>query len=300
MSEKVINSFDRKYNQVKADGDNYAEKKETKFSENNYLDTRLKDGENEKEFQLRILPMESGSEDFFEETYIHWDAKVKKSYVCAKETKNLPEGTAKECPYCDLKEGYWAEYNNSKDTEIKKSLLKSINEYKPMKNYVFRVIDRSDEDYGPKFWRVSENVLENINTLNRQALRDDIDIFSLTEGKDLYITYKRTKENKSKFLSATSSGKQTPLSNDPNKTKIWVEDSKKWSDVYTIKPFEYLEIIITGGTPWFDKPSGKYVDKRELDKKKAEQEKKEEEKSDYTPPAGVVSGGTPEADDLPF
>jgi len=299
MSEQVVDAFESKFNQVRADKEGSTEKKETKYSENNYLDTRLKDGENEKEFQIRILSIDADSKDFFEETYIHWDAKVKKSYVCAKETKNLPEGTSKECPYCDLKEGYWEEYNKATDSDVKKSLLKNINEYKPMNNYVFRVIDRSDEDYGPKFWRVSESVLESIHTLNKQAKRDDINIFDYENGKDLYITYKK-KEGKTKFLSAAAAGKQTPVSKDPNLTKVWVSDNKKWTDVYSVKPFEYLEVIISGGTPWFDKLSGKYVDKRDIDKKKAEEEKEREKKSDYTPPVDVNSGGAPQADDLPF
>lgn len=299
MSEQSVDAFESKFNQVRAEKERSVEKKETKYSENNYLDTRLKELENEKEFQIRILSIEAGSIEFFEETYIHWDAKARKSYVCTKETKNLPDGTSKECPYCDVKEGYWAEYNKSTDSDIKKSLLKNINEYKPMGNYVFRVIDRSDEDHGPKFWRVSESVLESIHTINKQAKRDDIDIFDLETGKDLYITYKK-KDGKTKFLSAAAAGKQTPVSKDPNLTKLWVNDDKKWTDVYAIKPFEYLEVIIAGGTPWFDKPSGKYVDKRELDRKKAEGEKEMGGKSDYTPPVGVVSGGATEPDDLPF
>ena len=63
---------------------------------------------------------------------------------------------------------------------------------------------------------------------------------------------------------------QTPACEDENTLKEWIGNPLKWHDVYTIKSFEYLEVIINGGEPWFDKPTNKWIDKRDL--KKVEEE----------------------------
>jgi len=71
---------------------------------------------------------------------------------------------------------------------------------------------------------------------------------------------------------------QTPLSEDDAQIKAWVEDDLKWYQVYTIKSFEYMELIISGiFNPWFDKPSGKWIDKATLNKSKIVKEEEEDD-----------------------
>ena len=58
----------------------------------------------------------------------------------------------------------------------------------------------------------------------------------------------------------------------------WINDPKQWNEVYTVKPYEYMAIVVNGGVPVFDKNQNKYVDsqeKAEEDKKAAEEELKE-------------------------
>ena len=269
MSDQTLDAFEAKRNEIKASRPKPYEKKETKYDAKNYLNTRLGDKELEKEFQIRVLPLTNDSDDIFEEVYFHWDAKAKKSFVCPKHTKNTPEGTNKECPYCDLEEGFWAEYREEKDDTRKKSYMKSANENKAQSNFVLRVIERANEDEGPKFWKIAESVLDNIDTVRVQNKKYKIDIFDLKTGKDLLVTFKQ-KDKKSKFSSLQSDMVQTPACEDENTLKEWIGNPLKWHDVYTIKSFEYLEVIINGGEPWFDKPTNKWIDKRDL--KKVEEE----------------------------
>ena len=160
MSEKV-DAFDAKRNEIKASKPKPYEKKEVKYSEKNYLDTRLAKGQTEKELQYRVINLSNDSEEIFEEVFFHWDNIAKKSYVCSKHTKNVPEGTEKECPYCDVEEGYWAEYREEKakpekpknindikkdvvykDEAKLKSLFSSACAYKAQSNFVLRGIER--------------------------------------------------------------------------------------------------------------------------------------------------------------
>ena len=47
--------------------------------------------------------------------------------------------------------------------------------------------------------------------------------------------------------------------------KEWIYDEKKWQDVFTCKPYEYLNIVAQMKTPWFDRDNNVWVDKEEFD-----------------------------------
>jgi hypothetical protein len=51
----------------------------------------------------------------------------------------------------------------------------------------------------------------------------------------------------------------SPLHEDTNTLKSWVEDELTWSDVYSKKPVEYLEAVANGEVPKWDSVTGKYV-----------------------------------------
>ena len=68
----------------------------------------------------------------------------------------------------------------------------------------------------------------------------------------------------------------------------WVNDEKQWTDVYTVKNYDYMKIVAQGGIPAFDKVKKCFVDKAELDKQAKEAEEKEkaenmtEQKRDFS------------------
>ena len=56
---------------------------------------------------------------------------------------------------------------------------------------------------------------------------------------------------------------KTPLSEDYEKAVAWINDSKKWEEVYTFKSYDYMSIIVQNGVPVFSKEKNTYVDKEE-------------------------------------
>jgi hypothetical protein len=51
----------------------------------------------------------------------------------------------------------------------------------------------------------------------------------------------------------------TPLHDDKELAKSWIEDELTWADVYSKKPTEYLEAIANGKTPKWNTELGKYT-----------------------------------------
>jgi hypothetical protein len=112
-------------------------------------------------------------------------------------------------------------------------------------------------------------------------------IFDLNTGKDLVITLTKDSNNKTS-VQVTDKSISTPLSTDFDKAESWVNDEKKWTDVFTVKPYDYMAVIVEGGTPVYDKELGKYVDKSVMQEKQKIEDEKElaenltEENSDFT------------------
>ena len=45
----------------------------------------------------------------------------------------------------------------------------------------------------------------------------------------------------------------------------WIFDAKKWQEVFTCKPYEYLNLVAQMKTPWFDRNNNVWVDKAEFE-----------------------------------
>ena len=86
-------------------------------------------------------------------------------------------------------------------------------------------------------------------------------VFDLNNGKDFIITLQYVKSTDKTTLTISDAGKETPLSKDINKALSWVNDEKTWADLYSMKPFEYIDLIANGKVPFFDKNKEKWVDK---------------------------------------
>lgn len=86
-------------------------------------------------------------------------------------------------------------------------------------------------------------------------------VFDLNNGKDFIITLQYVHSTEKTTLTISDAGKETPLSKDINKAMAWVNDEKTWADLYSLKPFEYLELISSGKVPFFNKDAQKWVDK---------------------------------------
>jgi hypothetical protein len=214
-----------------------------------YFTTVLPKGTTEGERKIRILPTKDGSTPFVE-VYFHEvqvDGKWIKLYDPKQEKKRSP-----------LNEVY--ESLVSTGVESDKELAKS---YRARKFYIVKVIDRDHEPDGPKFWRFKHNSKqEGILDKIWPIFRSKGDITDVTKGRDLTLSLTLTKSGTGREYTQISSIIQedpAPLSSDAEQTKKWIEDSLVWSDVYSKKPEDYLEMVANGETPKWDNDTKKWV-----------------------------------------
>lgn len=215
----------------------------------NYFTTYLKDSEKTATKRIRILPTNDGSTPFVE-IYGHkfqvdggW-----KTFICLKHQKN------EDCPFCEAREALIATGKDN-DKEIAKK-------YSAKKMYVVKVIDRDNEADGPKFWRFNHDY-RNTGTFDKifgvlQAVNKDIT--DPQTGRDLLVMIAKD-QNKKPIVQSISHIDATPLSEDTDLAKEWLADERTWEDVYSIKSYEYLEIVVKGGTPVWDKEAKNWIDK---------------------------------------
>ena len=243
----------------------YEKKSEKVYDLKNYFNTHIKDGVKSATKEIRILPAQNGSP--FVEVHGH---KVQvdgewKTFACLKHEKD------EACPFC---EAYEELHSTGKESD--KELAKK---YKARQMYVVKVIDREHEDEGVKFWRFNHDyskagVFDKIHGV-LTALKTNKNITDPENGRDLSISINRN-QNNVPVVSAIVALDSTPLSEDAEKAKEWLDDKRTWEDVYSVKTYDYLEIIVKGGIPVWDKEEKKYVDKESLKAESADSSLEEE------------------------
>ena len=227
-------------------------KSENTYDLKNYFTTFLKEKEKSATKRIRILPSKDGSSPFVElhghkiQVEGEW-----KTFVCLKHEKG------EDCPFCEAREALIATGKES-DKELAKK-------YSAKKMYVVKVIDRDNEADGPKFWRFNHDYRKT-GTLDKiygvlQAVNKDIT--DAETGRDLLVMIARDQNNRP-VVQSISHVDPTPLSEDAELAKEWLADDRTWHDVYSIKQYEYLEIVVKGGSPIWDKEAKKWIDKASL------------------------------------
>ena len=229
----------------------YEKKTDKVYDLKNYFNTYIKEGIKSATKTIRILPVENGSP--FVEMYGH---KVQidgewKTLPCLKHEKDEP------CPFCEAREALLSTGEDS-DKELAKK-------YNARMMYVVKVIDRDHPEEGVKFWRFNHDYRKEgiydkiIGVLN--ALKKDVT--HPETGRDLVLTINRN-QNNVPVVSAVASLDPTPLSEDKEQAAQWLADSRTWEDVYSVRSYDYLAIIVKGGTPVWDKENKCFVDKATL------------------------------------
>ena len=103
----------------------------------------------------------------------------------------------------------------------------------------------------------------------------------------------------------------SPLSEDAAQSAEWLADARTWEDVYSVRTYDYLEIIVKGGDPVWDKEGKRFVDKATLAATEEANNLDSEltlgvenvkagVKAATTTSAPVVASAEEESDDLPF
>ena len=205
-------------------------------------------GDNEKQGQkrLRILPTTDGSSPFKEAMFHEMliDGKYIKLYDPAMDNERSP-----------LNEVY--------EELLIEGDKKLASEYKSRKFYIVKVIDRDNEQDGPKFWRFKHNY-KNEGILDKiiPIWRNKGDVTDSEKGRDLILELTKAKTPKGKEYTVIQTimyDDPTPLHEDEETKKSWANDELTWRDVYSKKPVEYLEAIARGETPKWNTELGKYT-----------------------------------------
>lgn len=264
--------------------------KKTQFDTKNYLQARLGSNEDTKTLTIRLLPFSPEGGSPFKKVFMH-TVKVNKevspsgwkTFVCPTHNKKDGSVMGDKCPFCETSAKARELKSKSLDEPTKKKYgdVEFLNRVKEM--WIVRCIERDHEEDGVKFWlfnssKKKDGVYDKI--MNLAKIRSEAaakkgntySIFDLNNGLDLVVTLSRTSDNKT-AVQIIDAGLPSPLSEDFDLGEKWIHDSKKWDEVYTVKPYEYMAIIAMGGVPVFSKEENKYVDKEELDKMKEEAEK---------------------------
>lgn len=250
MSDKGYEAIIAQYNAASSSTKSTGKK----FDLNNYFTTFLKPGIKSATKTIRIMPAMVEGETPFVEMWGHtfqvadgsW-----KTFTCLKHEEDKP------CPFCDMNSELY-----SSGTDEDKELAKK---FRARKFYIARIIDREDEDHGVKFWRFKDNYQKqgtldkiiNVMTLVKGNIADA----TAESGQDLQVSIARNANGTPIVQSILPLPTKTRLHEDEALEAEWLNDTRTWRDVYSIKPYEYLEIIIKGGTPTYDKVNEKWVDK---------------------------------------
>ena len=276
---------------LKKPKNDFQNSKKLSFDPKNYLDLKLQEHEATKRVRVRFLPISSTDSTVFFDITTHAlkvDKEIArsgfKSYVCLND-KNV--NSEEECPICKKSKELFdksAEARKNGNDALSKSLFKEACSLKKKRTFIARVIDRDHEDEGVKFWRFNENskgegiydkLMSLYNTRKQESIEDgdgEYNIFDLYEGKDIIINVVKSQipdgfggMKDTIAYNITDSGNKKPLSEDVEKANGWLTDPKTWKDVYSNKTADYLELVVNGKIPVYNKELGKYVEKTESD-----------------------------------
>jgi len=209
----------------------------------------LPKGKQNDEKRIRILPTKDGSTPFVE-VYFHEiqvDGKWVKLYDPAQDGKRSP-----------LNEVRQALLDTGKEADKETAKM-----YRSRKFYIVKVIDRENEQDGVKFWRFKDNYKgEGILDKIFPIFKNKGDITDIQNGRDLIVSLSLSKSGNGRDYTTISSvfpDDPTPLHEDSKIADEWVSDALKWSDVYSKKGEDYLELVAMGEIPKWDTNLNKWV-----------------------------------------
>lgn len=273
---EIIAQKVEKDNAIKEQQEKKKQLEKVEFNVNNYLDTRLGPNENEKTLTIRLLPFSATELSPFKKIKVHSvkmkndkGQKVWKKFMC-------PVGMGKDdkCPFCEMSEkARILKYNETNEATRKD--YGDIEFMNMAKDYwLVRCIDRAHEDHGVKFWRFpdskkGEGVFDKIISLIKTRQAKGKDIVDLYKGKDLIITVTKSKASNGKetmVYNITDDDEIKPLHEDETVMEKWVNDPKRWEDVYSIKSYEYMDIVVQGEYPVWSKTLNRWIAKADADK----------------------------------
>lgn len=251
------------------------------FNENHYLDTRLGKDESMRNITIRLLPFSEENDSPFQKVHVHSvrmtnadGNKVWKKFMCP-----IGMGKSDKCPFCETSAAARKRMYETEDKSLRDE-LNSIAFMNEAKDYwLVRCIDRDHEDHGVKFWRFPDakngkgiwDMLYSLFLLRQQKNQN---IYDLYEGRDLVITVTKQVSDKGKetlsYLIQVDDDKTPLKANEdgtPNEAimESWVNDPMTWEDVYSIKDYDYMALVVDGKYPVWSKNLNRWIGKDEAD-----------------------------------
>ena len=250
------------------------------FNEKNYLQLRVGPGETQRTVTVRILPISATDGRAFFTMNTH-SMKVNqeisksgfKSFICLNDSNVVDDIETEGCPLCDKAKELYAQADCCSDEFEKKDLVKAASQYRAKRTFIVRVIERGKEDEGVKFWKFNVrfdktdpyNQILNLYKMRKESAEKKCkteNILDIYNGRDLNVTI--TAEGTSAPTIIDDSDR-SPLSENEELMKEWIFDKKTWQDVFTCKPYDYLNLVAQMKVPWFDRNTNSWVDKAEFD-----------------------------------
>jgi hypothetical protein len=279
----LVNLPNITFDSLVVEGQKTEKKKASAFDAKNYLNTRLSDGETEKSITIRLLPMDLNTGSPFVVVHTH-NVKVPqslvkpgekpyKTYICLSKNADIDHDKfGYKCPFCEINKQAYNESTKETDPLKVKNLKEISLANLSRESVICRCIERGKEDEGVKFWKFNirsdktdpYNQILNLVNLRKAAAEKKgkvENILDIYNGRDLTITIT---EGITSAPTIVDDIDRSPLSGNEEEMQRWIYDEKKWTDVFTCKPYEYLSLVSQMKTPWFDRTNNIWVDKDEF------------------------------------
>lgn len=262
-----------------------------------YFTTYLPDGVQSEIKRIRILPPLEGQTTPFDVLKVHSAKNGTKTekVICP------DHADGKDCPFCEARKQLLAT-GDANDKAIAK-------QYSDRDMFVIRLIERGKEIDGVKFWRFNRDftnngVFDKIMSVV-SLLGGDEDITSVENGIDLLVTINRNQMGIPTVVSIQAERKNSPLTSDPALTESILANTDTWRDVYKVKPYEYLKLLVEGKTPIWSSEAKGYVSKEDADDVAGQPNVATEMVNNLVNSTGVVgmeqiTGGASDLEDDPF
>lgn len=241
----VLAQYEKNKNATSGNGNKVSQEDRMK----KYFTTVLPKGSKGEERRIRILPTKDGSSPFVE-VYFH-EIQVDGNWVKLYD----PKQEGKRSPLNEVYESLMMT-----GVESDRDLARS---YRARKFYIVKVIDRDNEQDGPKFWRFKHNAKQD-GILDKifPIFQKKGDITDPETGRDLTLFLSLTKSGTGKEYTSINSiipEDPAPLSTVQAQADEWLTDDLVWSDVYSKKGEDYLEMVAKGEVPRWDTATSKWV-----------------------------------------
>ena len=283
MDTKAI---EQQASEVKDKRDRAKEDKQNKEDAfKDYLSVVVPKDAEEKTLVIRLLPAYAGASTPFELVHAHmvrvapgaYEGKSWKRFMCAYED-NKETKTIDDCPFCATAREAFKSMKEA-TSESEKERFKEIGKANmPQEMWVVRCIERGNEEEGVKFWRFNhqfggDGIYDKIMDLQKDKAEKDpnYSIFDLNNGCDLKIRIKRNDQGKYVYR-VTLENENTPLTTDVAKGMEWINNTKTWRDVFKVRSYDEMAIVVKGGIPVWDKDQKCFIEKNEYDAKRAAQQ----------------------------